>query len=511
MKWLCLSTLVLVALDCTLATRSAVRSEGDQAAAIARSGAPQQLADLMTRLAHSDSNSAVVGSLAALTKDPDVGVRRRAAMLLGAAGPSAKPAIPAIRSLLGDTDSVVRREAAFALGDIGATDSLSADALLQAVLNPFDGQLSWQARGAFRRSTWVRPIIPGPAITQFVRTRITDTTRATCGAHDCGSFMRAQTEAIALLDKLDAPWKRSLVWQALRSPAPDMRYAAAWTFVNMKSPQDSSAIASLLADSVKAIRDKVDSMLSRLKTGARNHGYFPWEPDGTCAHRQIDDDLGGHKAVVASTFALVGSGELRDDGRGPYPPGNGIESEHSYAYNFILPFGMNGERSVYGRQAPQHRGIVRHVVVDLSHPIDPTTSPIFAPVHDSTFEFHFFFMHDRSGYIWNTRDIPIGAEVHSDLTEFYTTIGGKSYNVHFGPFSLGDCRIEFGGGRGNGTTPVSVKRLSESDWKVSLPPGSRGRIWDYTERESPKDLGLYAISFDILLTSSNPKASLPKR
>lgn len=463
-------------------------------------GAPQPMADLMVTLAHSDSNAWAVAPLMPLLASSDSAVRRRAAMLLGAAGISARSAAPALASLLRDSDVSVRREAAYALGAVGATDSLSTDALVAALLNPSDGRLSWQARHAFERVAHVGWMTPGAATTRFVRTSISDTSPARCGPVACSHKM--QVDALAVLDKLDAPWKRAVAKQALSAPQAEVRHFAAWTLANMGplAIEDTAAIAALRADPEQSLRDQVDAVLDRLEHGPHRSAYLPSNPETRCYHRQIDDDPGGGKALIPATLTIGEGPSLRGDGRGAYDPGDGIESSHSYSYNFVLPFAVSGERAVYRQQAPDHAGAARFVVVDLSHPVN-RSSPAFRAVRDSAFEIHFFFMRDRSGYIWNTRDIPIGATVKSDLTDVYTSIGGKPYNIRFGPFALSTCSASFGLTTGEGTTQATVQRLSESEWRLTLPKGSRGRVWDFTHPQAPKDLGSYDISFQLLISS----------
>jgi cyclophilin family peptidyl-prolyl cis-trans isomerase len=99
--------------------------------AAARKPAPAPLPPRGERLARlvqlEDTRSTGGGALEALLRDPDRGVRRRAALAAGRIGE--RSALPALLELLGDREVELRRMAAFALGllaDRGATDRLLA-------------------------------------------------------------------------------------------------------------------------------------------------------------------------------------------------------------------------------------------------------------------------------------------------------------------------------------------------------------------------------------------------
>jgi|CXWL01.1.fsa_nt_gi HEAT repeat protein len=115
----------------------------------------QSAVPVLVTFATSDSNlalsSAAAGALAPidlsaarqvmaawLTKlhDPDAQMRGYAASTIGALGPVAKPAVPALVRLLSDEDIAVRERATRALGSIGLPIDVVMNGLLQALRDP---------------------------------------------------------------------------------------------------------------------------------------------------------------------------------------------------------------------------------------------------------------------------------------------------------------------------------------------------------------------------------------
>jgi hypothetical protein len=75
--------------------------------------------------------------------------------------------------------------------------------------------------------------------------------------------------------------------------------------------------------------------------------------------------------------------------------------------------------------------------------------------------------------------------------------------LQFGPWSLGACGEGYAYGAhigGEGTSRVHIERLSENEFRLTAPPGSMARLWDYVDPKSPVDLGLYSFSFAAVLT-----------
>src|SRR5499426_1075684 len=88
---------------------------------------------------------AVVTALADALKDPDGAVRRAAASSLGAIGPEAVDAIPALSATTVAPDPSVRNATIEALGRIGSPEAVPV--LVQALKDPQTGSLAVRARG----------------------------------------------------------------------------------------------------------------------------------------------------------------------------------------------------------------------------------------------------------------------------------------------------------------------------------------------------------------------------
>ena len=80
-----------------------------------------------------------VSALIQELKDEDVRTRRKAAVALGAIGPSAKEAVPALIAALKDEDGLLRWYAASALGEIGPVAKEAVPALEAAARDGLDG------------------------------------------------------------------------------------------------------------------------------------------------------------------------------------------------------------------------------------------------------------------------------------------------------------------------------------------------------------------------------------
>ena len=141
---------------------------------------PPRIEKLARLLALEDARSGGAGELEGLLRDPDRGVRRRAAL---AAGRVADPAlVPALAELLGDPEPEVRRMAAFALGLAG--DRAAVDRLL-ASLADHDGGVRGRAAEALGRIGDPRA---APAIAGLVVGALPKTiTRMTVRGDDPGS------------------------------------------------------------------------------------------------------------------------------------------------------------------------------------------------------------------------------------------------------------------------------------------------------------------------------------
>lgn len=308
---------------------------------------------------------------------------------------------------------------------------------------------------------------------------------------------------------------------AFHSPSPGTRLAAISVVGSARLPWGFSETLALLRDSVPYLREHAaDAMRG-------------WGPASTAARPELerlardDPDLDVRKTAseamanlgkveepyrrpVCSHRPITGlipmefivaadSRSLRGDGRGPYRQGDGaVRSSQSFAYNLLLPFASVPEVPTVATDSTLR--VARKLSIDLSSPAPDGGGRALGVISDSTARFHTFFMIDHRGTIWNIRDIPVLGRIASDRTEIRVGRAGRQYSLVFGPWAFGQCRERYAHGgmlTGNGTTPVSIERVSENDYRISASRGAKGRLWDITDLTSPQDRGLYYFSFEV--------------
>ena len=138
--------------------RQVLAAEGLKAIGPDAKDAVEPLVAAASSAASSSLNTAAAGALAAIDlsaarrvmhawlpklQDSDTQVRRDAASALGALGPSARPAVPALVTILNDPDLLVRDRATRALGSIG----IPIDQVTQGLMRALRDQ-EWQVRHA---------------------------------------------------------------------------------------------------------------------------------------------------------------------------------------------------------------------------------------------------------------------------------------------------------------------------------------------------------------------------
>ena len=179
-----------------------------------------------------DTRSSRAGELERLLRDPDRGVRRRAAL---AAGRVADPAlVPALLELLDDPEVEVRRMAAFALGLAGERSAV--DRLLAALADP-DAGVRGRAAEALGRIGDPRA---APPVAQLVVTALPKTiSRMTVRGDDPGNpddTWAEQRLALFALARLgDVPAARLALLDGAR-PRFDW-WAATWVAMRLESPE----------------------------------------------------------------------------------------------------------------------------------------------------------------------------------------------------------------------------------------------------------------------------------
>jgi cyclophilin family peptidyl-prolyl cis-trans isomerase/HEAT repeat protein len=193
---------------------------------------PPRIEKLARLLAMEDSRSPGAGELERLLRDPDRGVRRRAAL---AAGRVADPAlVPALVDLLNDQEVEVRRVAAFALGLAG--EHAAVDRLLAALADS-DAGVRGRAAEALGRVGEARA---AAAIARLVVDALPKTIgRMTVRGDDPGdpadSWAEQRLALLALARLKDVSAARHALLDGAR-PRFDW-WAATWVAMRLESPE----------------------------------------------------------------------------------------------------------------------------------------------------------------------------------------------------------------------------------------------------------------------------------
>jgi hypothetical protein len=477
------STLLLAALaGCRTSPAPLPLTGQAQIVAIVRSGDGLAWGAELERLAHGEENAASAAAVGQLLADPAPAVRMRAATTLGAIGPGAVAQAPGLRRLLDDPSAEIRAEGAFALGAVRAADSATLDALYRLRQTDKVAVVTARAQTAMLQLLTRGGIAPSASFEQMLRSELRATSQAD------------RDNAISLAELVTAPWKLEALRPLLVDPLPWIRDDAAWAIAHMghDGAPARSDLAHLAGDSARWVRDDVPDMLATMDSS-----IAPALP--ACVHRRIDSTGNGKPAVIpAELVVLPTSRSLHDDGRGPYRTADGVSAGHAYSYNLMLPYSLADRLGQVGGDSLVRGHESRWIAMDFSDPVDVAGKGL-GVVRDSTLHLGIFFMHDARGYIWNTRDIPIGARVRSDHTGFLITIAGKPHLFQFGPWALRVCGQRFGSANGEGTSQITIDRLSAGEFRVTAPVGSRGRLWDYSVPMAARDLGLFRFSFDAIV------------
>jgi hypothetical protein len=97
-------------------------------------------------------------------------------------------------------------------------------------------------------------------------------------------------------------------------------------------------------------------------------------------------------------------------------------------------------------------------------------------------------------------EIPVGSEVKAEQANVVFNLDGVRHALQMGPQPLGHCFSDGSAMTGVGTSRATIRRVSETEWSVELPPGSAGRLFDiHLGEPNAIDRGLYYVSlkFDI--------------
>ena len=444
---------------------------------VVASGDSAAFALLLQRMAHERATPSMIADLVALLDSPDARVRARAACLLGAAGPAGLAAASTLRRLTADSSEMVRAEAAFALGAVRAADSLSLDALYRLATSDPSPLVAARATAAVPQLRRTEPIVPSAAMARTIRLLLGDPDAV------------KRQDGIHLAGLIAAPWKRSALRILLRDTDPHVRIAAGWGIARMGQAGMVARddVAQLARDSVPWVQANATRMLATLERSVDAPVY-------RCLYRRVATLPDGSDEVQRAVLTVLpSSSSLRDDGRGPYENGDGVRSAHKHGYHLMLP--MADRDPQIPLDAPPPQGMSRWMSLDLTQPVNG--APSRGIQRDSSLHLGVFFMRDANGYVWNTRDIPVGTRVRSDHTSLLFHLNGEAHLLQFGPWSLGACGSRLGNAHGEGTGAVIIERRASGEFHITASAGTVGRLWNYANPARARDLGLYRFAFEL--------------
>jgi HEAT repeat protein len=216
-------------------------------------------------------------------RDPDIGVRGRAALILGDLGPRASQAAPDLAEALKDVDEWVHTVAAVALVRVVGRHAAAALPVLAEGLADADADTSESCARALRE---LGPAAKGaaPALTRALQSP-----NQQLGLLAAEGLVRAGADAQAVLP---------VALRGLKSPSPDLRARAA-RLLGRLGPEAAAAVPSLLA-----LLEDEDPNVGRT-AGQALRSIDP-EAAARVTGPAAGDSLGWRLAVWACLAALIG-------------------------------------------------------------------------------------------------------------------------------------------------------------------------------------------------------------
>lgn len=443
---------------------------------------PQEWADLIVSIGEGRVAGDRLAAIATELGSRSPVARRRAALALGAAGVNARPYAASLIGRLADPDSGTRSEAAFAL-DAARERSPALLAAIFHVLSVDTTRIVVARAQAALHRLEMRP-----------RMSVTDGFSTDLRQAITGGNRRQLPDLLSLAARTDAAWVVPEFLHLLSDSSADVRSAAAWGLaaVGDTSPAVMEAVRAQARDRVQWVREDVPYVIK---------AFREWnETTVPCPHRSIE------RLIPASFVVDRLSPSLKGDPYGPYVEGQDrVSSSHSYAYNLLLSSASNSSVPTVGTRTDMTVKRTRLLTLDLSRPVSSSGAQSMGVVTDSGVEFHSFFFLDRNHRVWNTRDIPIGATIRSSRTDITFGRDGVAYQLHFGPWSVGDCSENYApAGRidGTGTSQAAITRVSESEYIIAAPRGSIGGLWELPAKAPARYLGRYHFEFTVRVGST---------
>jgi cyclophilin family peptidyl-prolyl cis-trans isomerase/HEAT repeat protein len=270
---------------------------------------PPRIERLARLLAMEDARSAGAGELERLLRDPDRGVRRRAAL---AAGRVADPAlVPGLVGLLNDPEVEVRRVAAFALGLAG--DRAAADRLLLALADSDSGVRGRAAEalgkiGQARAAAAIARLV----VDALPKTISRMTVRGDDAGHPDDTWAELRLALFALARLKDVPAARVALLDGAR-PRFDW-WAATWVAMRLESPQLRPVLVAAVASDDPHSRALGARGLGALRDASAVDLVLPLlrDPDQTVAHSALRalGTIGDARGTAAAAAMLASASDV---------------------------------------------------------------------------------------------------------------------------------------------------------------------------------------------------------
>ncbi len=294
---------------------------------------PTRMEKLVRVLALEDSRSAGGGELDRLLRDPDRGVRRRAALAAGRIGD--KALVPTLIDLMNDQEPLIRQMAAFALGLVGDRSAVDR---LAASLSDSDPVVRGRAAEALGR---IGDLRAGPELARFVlATMPKGAPVVAVRGDDPGSVSDPWLElrlALVALGRLKDVRSAELALLDRGQPRFDW-WAATWVAMRLESPALKPVLLSAAASNDPLSRALGARGLGALKDPAAIEALAPLVRDGS-------------EGVVVSALRALGT---LGDARGVPAVGSVLDSPSPAIEREALRAlaSLPGERALRSRIVP---------------------------------------------------------------------------------------------------------------------------------------------------------------
>jgi hypothetical protein len=426
-------------------------------------------------------------------------------------GPIARGDVPALIGLLADSSADVRERACLALGGIGIAARTAVPALDEIArdsTNP-SSLAAITALGQIADAAAVPTLTallssPRESVSEFVLVALA---HIGIPARSAGPAIRAKLKAGSIGERelaaaaLGVLYAQTIVNAARQQRTSGDSIMGQAMFGTFNQPRTRRAVLEEISafgvvdPLTLALRDSMPSVRSAAAAALDKILGWPIE---------IRSDLGSRKRMIA--YVDTGAFSFRGDGLGFY---DGLE---------IGGFCLHPLECSNNFLGPSNHPKARAVELDLSHPVASSGATRLGVIRD--YDAFFAPNWDQD----STRKVPcrgtvcafpraiilmpVDSTVVSQRVEIRFYVNGKKRLLQFGPWVSGQwsgiARLN-----GNGTTNARITRTSWWTWTVELPPGSRGRLWDISNPQTSRDLGLYEFSFRVFFEPRDMHDTMP--